>query len=546
MVALKDLIVRRDSSSSKTSNSTSNDSNSRGKTTVTTATATSTVNQRSSLIVGERLIFYQFECIVNENGTIRPLGFTDSFGGQDTSIDMSDWGKVARRLTKTEKAPSCSQVWLNDPQSRLVQYLRLKYFSLVSWARDCLTFCNSALYKEVDNNGWQKAAWSGDYEANIYPKDDKSISLRQIIANHDSLNATASGSNSISNVVTNVNNPTGVTSSYVMKPSFNHQYFTSALPLNMATPVIYPWPFYPPPFIPFQASFPYHPYNMVPYIQQQQQMQMQMQQMALMQQQIRKQQPIITNNGNHKLFNWEPDAKTFGQTVQYGCKITPVLSNYRNGIVGLYDLSESFLENMANTTSFHLVQRESFPQANLMLQESMTVPFEVAACCSRVDPFKDLIFCSNCAECFHLGCLYDSTSCDNNNDSSSSSKRQSQLSKAKSMLELLLPHSKNSQSMFYFLNNTFFKLYLLVEMKNPNHPLATQWKCPSCLVCVKCLKAKPEPSLLVCDHCDRGFHAECLAEPLSSIPEGQWLCDDCVECKGCGSKSAFGCGLSGR
>eukprot|EP01048_Picozoa_sp_COSAG05_P032117 COSAG05_NODE_12122_length_482_cov_1.462141_1_plen_58_part_01 len=46
-----------------------------------------------------------------------------------------------------------------------------------------------------------------------------------------------------------------------------------------------------------------------------------------------------------------------------------------------------------------------------------------------------------------------------------------------------------------------------------------------------------EDKLVVCDVCDRGFHISCLTPALSVVPEGSWLCSDCVRCQSCGSNS---------
>jgi hypothetical protein len=34
--------------------------------------------------------------------------------------------------------------------------------------------------------------------------------------------------------------------------------------------------------------------------------------------------------------------------------------------------------------------------------------------------------------------------------------------------------------------------------------------------------------MLICDTCDRGFHKGCLQPPLSCVPPGHWICDDCL------------------
>jgi PHD-finger len=36
-------------------------------------------------------------------------------------------------------------------------------------------------------------------------------------------------------------------------------------------------------------------------------------------------------------------------------------------------------------------------------------------------------------------------------------------------------------------------------------------------------------SLLICDGCEGEFHMSCLRPPLKVVPEGQWLCDECVD-----------------
>lgn len=36
-------------------------------------------------------------------------------------------------------------------------------------------------------------------------------------------------------------------------------------------------------------------------------------------------------------------------------------------------------------------------------------------------------------------------------------------------------------------------------------------------------------SLLICDGCEGEYHMNCLRPPLRVVPEGLWLCDDCVD-----------------
>lgn len=47
------------------------------------------------------------------------------------------------------------------------------------------------------------------------------------------------------------------------------------------------------------------------------------------------------------------------------------------------------------------------------------------------------------------------------------------------------------------------------------------------IACELCGSGENDESVLLCDECNRGFHMECLAPPLTSIPEGDWHCPDC-------------------
>ena len=71
------------------------------------------------------------------------------------------------------------------------------------------------------------------------------------------------------------------------------------------------------------------------------------------------------------------------------------------------------------------------------------------------------------------------------------------------------------------------------------------WRCINCLVCVKCELAEPEHSLMVCDSCQLGYHTHCLEQPLNEIPKGEWICEVCVGCRYCQSRSPAGCGWAG-
>lgn len=47
-----------------------------------------------------------------------------------------------------------------------------------------------------------------------------------------------------------------------------------------------------------------------------------------------------------------------------------------------------------------------------------------------------------------------------------------------------------------------------------------------------------EKELVLCDMCDRGFHTFCCEPPLKKLPQGRFLCQDCVFCVSCGSRKA--------
>ncbi|KAI8823699.1 uncharacterized protein EV422DRAFT_366676 [Fimicolochytrium jonesii] len=53
------------------------------------------------------------------------------------------------------------------------------------------------------------------------------------------------------------------------------------------------------------------------------------------------------------------------------------------------------------------------------------------------------------------------------------------------------------------------------------------WSCRDCKSCFVC--QKPSEELLLCDHCDRASHLECVDPPLKKIPKGRWLCHICKD-----------------
>ena len=50
------------------------------------------------------------------------------------------------------------------------------------------------------------------------------------------------------------------------------------------------------------------------------------------------------------------------------------------------------------------------------------------------------------------------------------------------------------------------------------------------LPCQVCRDHNHFASMLLCDNCDTGWHTYCLDPPLEEVPEGSWLCPDCIRC----------------
>ncbi|KAF9274478.1 hypothetical protein BGZ68_000643 [Mortierella alpina] len=46
------------------------------------------------------------------------------------------------------------------------------------------------------------------------------------------------------------------------------------------------------------------------------------------------------------------------------------------------------------------------------------------------------------------------------------------------------------------------------------------WQCNDCKLCVVCLEAGDEASLLICDDCDRGWHMSCCDPAIKKVPQG--------------------------
>lgn len=51
------------------------------------------------------------------------------------------------------------------------------------------------------------------------------------------------------------------------------------------------------------------------------------------------------------------------------------------------------------------------------------------------------------------------------------------------------------------------------------------------LVCELCQGGHHEDQIILCDHCDRGFHMFCLNPPLDKVPAGEWSCPICLQAR---------------
>ncbi|CDH15710.1 related to Histone demethylase JHD2 [Zygosaccharomyces bailii ISA1307] len=46
--------------------------------------------------------------------------------------------------------------------------------------------------------------------------------------------------------------------------------------------------------------------------------------------------------------------------------------------------------------------------------------------------------------------------------------------------------------------------------------------------CVVCGRNNKPTKMILCDSCDKPFHIFCLSPPLTSIPKGDWICNNCI------------------
>ncbi|KAG9327654.1 hypothetical protein KVV02_006358 [Mortierella alpina] len=83
-------------------------------------------------------------------------------------------------------------------------------------------------------------------------------------------------------------------------------------------------------------------------------------------------------------------------------------------------------------------------------------------------------------------------------------------------------------------SNVFHPMCLQLDTPRIISAIASYpWQCNDCKLCVVCLEAGDEASLLICDDCDRGWHMSCCDPAIKKVPQDEWLCSFCALCHSC-------------
>jgi hypothetical protein len=64
--------------------------------------------------------------------------------------------------------------------------------------------------------------------------------------------------------------------------------------------------------------------------------------------------------------------------------------------------------------------------------------------------------------------------------------------------------------------------------------------------CEVCHQTTPWATILLCDHCDKGWHTSCLDQPWVSEPEGDWFCHACWRRAATAATNSAGGGADGN
>jgi histone-lysine N-methyltransferase MLL3 len=167
--------------------------------------------------------------------------------------------------------------------------------------------------------------------------------------------------------------------------------------------------------------------------------------------------------------------------------------------------AEEHLESAALKSSW-------FDQNQILIAKGYEM-MDLCVVCSSRGSDVDLIYCSDCGQCFHYYCLGIGIDAG---------------------ISLMFHESidsnevgKNSSPKFA-LAKSGGKCQRMRQLKS--------WRCPNCTICEKCGRADKSNQLLQCDTCDSGIHLSCHRPALSKVPDQGYRCEKCVKrlrCRSC-------------
>ena len=74
----------------------------------------------------------------------------------------------------------------------------------------------------------------------------------------------------------------------------------------------------------------------------------------------------------------------------------------------------------------------------------------------------------------------------------------------------------------------------MAPIHSMNESAVSGWRCPNCKLCeITGESTEDETKLIYCEMCDRAFSIDKIEPPLASVPEGLWICGQCVDCTVC-------------
>ncbi|XP_019962071.2 PHD and RING finger domain-containing protein 1-like [Paralichthys olivaceus] len=67
-----------------------------------------------------------------------------------------------------------------------------------------------------------------------------------------------------------------------------------------------------------------------------------------------------------------------------------------------------------------------------------------------------------------------------------------------------------------------------IKVKTQNEDVDDDEEASDAVICEECGRSDRRHQLLVCTHCDSGYHMNCLPPSLNTEPGGDWICPDCA------------------